>query len=250
VLNLVNSMPLKSASVRSFFVLSISLTFAVSGCVDQSMGPRIDKLERGLNEVRAINADQTTEISNIQTSMRELLGKVEEMEYSQTNRVGGALTDLQRDLSTLKRRVPPPAIVPAATLEADEAMVDRLPPELGPKLGEALIRIREGKFDQAVPSLQEGLSLASEPEFGAIFAFWLGVALEGAADNNRALAAYSEFSGRFRKNARAPMALLRQAVMLVRMGDKKAGKLTMQKLIAEHPKSPEAIQVRSRIKDL
>lgn len=232
-------------------LLAYPMLLVSGGCVNQqALNARLDRMERGLSEMRSVQAEQSAQITTLQTSIRESQGKIEELEFVQERRLGGALVDLRKDLSTIQKRVPPPAVVPLKQLEADEALADRLPAELAPKLSEGLLRIREGSFREAMLPLQEGLSLSVSADYGAPFAFWLGVAYEGSGDMNGALSAYSEFGGKFRKNSRAPLALLRQSEVLINLNDKKAAKLTLQKLIAEYPKAPEASEARNRLKNL
>jgi len=64
------------------------------------------------------------------------------------------------------------------------------------------------------------------------------------------LRAYTEVATRFPKSNRAPTALYRQALVLVRLGDRKTATLSLRKLVDDYPKSPEAQMAKDKIKEL
>lgn len=229
--------------------LGLSL-LALVACADTGSQLRVQRLEASLGDLRSFQAEQTTQISAMQSELRALQGRVEELEYVQNQRLGSTLSSLQQDLSTLRRRVPPPAIVPVPALEADESLAGTLPGEVGQRLSEALLRVREGKFDEALLLLQDVNRLAVGTPTAAVATFWGAVSFEGLAQFPRAVAAYNDVISQFPRHPRASLALLRQASVLIRLGDTNAAKLTLQKLIADYPRSSEATQARQRLKDL
>jgi TolA-binding protein len=54
---------------------------------------------------------------------------------------------------------------------------------------------------------------------------------------------------KFPKSGRAPLALLRQGSLMIRLGDAKTAKVVFKKLVADYPKSAEASRARERLKE-
>lgn len=221
-----------------------------SGCAIQELEDKVASLERSMNDMRSFQAEQTETISSLDGQIKALSGRVEEMEFSHSRRLGTDITALKEDLSSLRRRVPPPAIVPAPELEADEGWVAGLSGEPKVLVGDALQRIREGKFEDALPLLQNAVSQLQGNEKVAIPLFWQGVTYDGLNDDRNALRVYSEVVYQFPKSSRAPISLLRQAAVLSKLGDKKMAALSLRKLADDYPRAPEAAVAKDRLRDL
>jgi TolA-binding protein len=232
---------------RVVFVAAVAL---LSGCVAPGVAKDIDKLERSVSDLRAMQAEQTDVISALDSQLRALSGRVEEMEFAQTKRFGSDLSALKEDISSLRRRVPPPAVVPIPELEADEAWASSLPAESAQVFTDGLSLLREGKFGDALPLLQSVLEQTSSSPKAAVPLFWQGVAFDGLSDNRGALKAYSEVVSRHPKSNRAASALYRQSMVFVRLGDKKTATLSLRKLLDDYPKSPEAAMAKDKLKEL
>lgn len=235
----------------SHCLLIASSLLVFSGCADNSATRiQLDRLTANINDVRNLQATQTTQIATLEGQLRQMLGRLEELEHAQNNNLTGELSALKSDLSNLQRRVPPPPIVPAQALDEDEAAVVSLPPDIAPLMNEAYANIRLGKFQEAILRLREANNISYGKDALATIQFWLGVALDGVGENRDALAAYHEVVTRYPKHPRVPLALLRQGSVLVRLGDPKTAGLTFKKLIADFPKSTEAQRAKERLKDL
>ena len=228
--------------------LAISFVFLVAGCADNRA--QLAKMENSINDLRGYQADQTTQISALQNEIRRVSGRLDEIEYQQKNRVGTDLSSLKDDLTRLKTRVPPPAQVPIGPLEEDEALAGRLPGEISNSFSSGLLKVREGAYNEAIPLFQQIIDSTQSGDFTANVMFWIGVCYDGNEENRQALSTYSDIVARFPKHARAPQALLRQSAALVRLGDSKTAKLSLQKLLQDYPKSTEAARARERLKDL
>lgn len=236
----------------NFFLVLVTLGF--SGCQPpgSQSRPEMENLRRAVDDVRASQADQGARLDSIQTELRELQGRIEEVEHGASAAVGGDLPQIKKDIGNLSRRIPPPAIVPVSALEQDEILSNDMPAEIGTPFAQALQKMREGAFDEALPLLQESFdrAFASDSVFAPQLLFWSGVAQDGLGDDKNALKAYHEFMTRFSKHQRAPLALLRQASVFVRLGDSKTAKLTLKKVVADFPKTSEAFQAKEKLKSL
>jgi len=222
----------------------------LAGCSTQELRQDLTNLERSVSDLRAYQREQTDTINSLDAQVKALSGRLEELEFTQNKRVGTDIDSLREDLSSLKRRVPPPAIVPASDLEVDEVWANSLVPETGRIFSDALLRLREAKYDDALSLLQNVVEQLEGSERVAVAIFWQGVAYDGLGDDRGALRSYSEVVSRYPKNPRAPSSLLRQGEVLARLGDNKMARLSLQKLVEDYPKSPESSRARERLKEL
>lgn len=222
----------------------------LTGCASVGLNKDMERLERSINDLRAMQSEQNDVVSALDTEVRALSGRIEELEFAQNKRFGTDLSALKEDISSLRRRVPPPASVPAPELEADEAWASSLPEETAQVFRDALALIREAKFQDSLPLLVSVSEHVATGAKGSVPLFWQGVAYDGLSDNRGALKAYSEVVARYPKSNRAPSSLYRQALVLARLGDKKTASLSLKKLLDDYPKSPEAPMAREKLKEL
>lgn len=222
---------------------------ALCACAPSArMSSDLNRLQRELADLRSFQAEQTTQISGMQAEMRSFNGRLEELEFSQNRRMGSDLTQLRDDVSRLRRRVPPPAVVPVEALEADEALAATLAAEISGRFNDALGLLREGRFAEALTILQEVQDMSSNNDAYANIIFWIGIAHEGLSNNREALKAFHAITTNYPRHPRCALALLRVAGVFSRLGDSTSMRLTYQKLIVDFPKSPEAGVAKDRLK--
>lgn len=223
----------------------------VSGCSAYDVGGKVAKLERSLSDLRAMQAEQTESINSLDSQIKLMAGRIEELEFSQGRKLGSDLSALKDDVSALRKRIPPPAGVPIAELEADEAWAEKLADETKRIFLDGLALVREGKYADAAP-LFENAAAQVRSEAGPVgpILFWLGVAYDGLSDNKGALRSYAESVGQYPKSHRAPTSLMRQSDVFVRLGDTKTAQLSLKKLIDDYPKAPEALEAKDRLRQL
>jgi len=232
-------------------VCLLALQNFTTGCSfpGQFLG-RIDRIENGLDDMRGVQAEIVARVDALEDRSRRISGRIEEVEFSQAQRFSGDVNTLKADLSRLQRRMPPPALVPLIALEADEIFVSSLEPELARVFMNELTRISTGNYQLALPGLQSLVTSDLLPDIRARALFWVAVCHEGIANNPQALSSYLSLANEFASHDRAPLALFRQASVLIRMRDMNTARLTLQKLIAQFPASPEAKDAREKLKTL
>ncbi|MCB0335493.1 MAG: tetratricopeptide repeat protein [Bdellovibrionales bacterium] len=211
----------------------------------------LKRLEGMLDDMRVLQSEQTTQISAMEERFRQLAGRIEEIEYIQNRRVGGDLAELKKDIHKITSRVPPPPIVPANELESDEVLVTRWDQNFKPIGKKVLELVRLGRFREAQPYLNEALETAEgNPAYTPTLLFWQGVIGDGIGDNKLALKSYAELIAREPQHPRAPLAMLRQASVFIRLGDSEIAKVTLQKLMKDYPKSEYRARAQEKLKDL
>lgn len=228
------------------------LLLSLSSCTNSGRDVKNDlnRVQRSMSDVRTFQAEQTSELESIRNELRGLVGRVENLEYLQRAQLGGSPTALTDNVNSLIKK-DPPAIVPVATLNEDEAYAATLPnTEVGKTFMSALQLIRDGRFQDALPLLQEAYDRNGSAEGSVHLLFWRGVALEGLGDNRRALETYGAIVAMPTGQTRKALALLRQGSVFIRMGDSRTADLTFRKLINDYPQSVEAEQAKQRLADL
>ena len=228
----------------------VLIALLVNGCAGYDLGKKVTRLERSMNDMRAFQAEQTESINSIDSQVKLISGRIEELEFSQNKRLGSDLSAIRDDLSSLKKRVPPPTVVPIAELEADEVWANGLAADKAQIFMDALGCLRDGRFADALPLLQNATEHADTGDKAGVVLFWQGVAYDGLSDNRGALRSYAEVVARFPKSNRAPASLLRQASVLLRLGDKDTARDSLKKLIKDYAKSSEATVAQERLKEL
>lgn len=227
----------------------------------------VDKLQKNISDLRNYQAEQTTRMSSLENDLRELSGRIDELEFARrqgnvhapelaidgsepdSNSAQFANNSAKPGRPSLSSGGTHP-LVPQSALKQDELVAAQMPGEIADLFTDALIKLKEGSFYEAIPLLEEAYQVSFGTDYSANIVFWKAVAEEGTADNKKALGSYHEFISRFPKNPRVALALLRQASVFVRLGDSKAAKLTLNKLLSDYPKSDEAATARLRLKDL
>ena len=231
--------------------LLLSCVLLTSCTANQTMKSDIAKLQRSVTDMRSFQSEQTSEIDSIRNELRGLVGRLENLEYIQRAQLGGSPTALVDNANSLRKKTPPP-IVPVEALEEDEVYLTTAQgnPEALKRFSDALRFIREGKFQEALPLLQEAASMNGNAEGTIQMIFWRGVACEGISDHICALGAYGQIVSLQAPHFRKPLALLRQGSVFLRMGDSKTAELTYRKLINDYPTSREASLAKEKLGDL
>ncbi|MBX7143256.1 MAG: hypothetical protein K1X79_02285 [Oligoflexia bacterium] len=232
------------------------VTFALAALLLSACTPPVSKVEMGrvqndIGDVRSNQAGISTQVSRLDADLRQLAGRVDEIEHALTrNTSQSEISALREEILRMQRRLPPPSIVPIAALEEDEEAALRFPEETAQPLAEALSAIRIGEFSKAAEQLEYARQSQPSSTASALITFWSAILFEGLADFRSALNAYYDFTQRFPKHSRAALVLLRQSSVLVRLGDQKTAGLVLKKLISEFPKSAEADRAKEKLKGL
>lgn len=110
-----------------------------------------------------------------------------------------------------------------------------------------LTQYQRGETQKAVQTLRSAVNKNPKSEFVPYAQYWIGEAYYGQGKYNEAILAYNEVLVGFPKSDRVPAALLRQASAFAELGDKIDARLILQKLVSEHPTSPEAARAKKQL---
>lgn len=239
-------------------ILLASLVVALCSCGGAVKNVKTDlsRVERNVADLRNFQAEQTTQLSSLQKQLRRLQGRVEQLEYEQRNlrRANAeALLDGQQSSEAVGQPaasggVPP--IIPAKQLAADEEYSATLPERYGKRFSQALLRLQQGDFVSAVPLLEALYDESYGEPWAPHVLFWIGVGYDGMGEARKALKSYHEVATKHTKSELAPLSLLKQGSVFIRLNDADTARLTYQKLLADYPRTAEANIARERLKDL
>jgi tol-pal system protein YbgF len=148
---------------------------------------------------------------------------------------------------------PPPAPVapslpPAASESGSPVSVEL---DMGRSTSEeyrvGLTQYQRGDSAKAVQTLRSVANKNPKSELVPYAQYWIGESYYSQGKYNEAILAYNEVLVGFPKSDRVPAALLRQASAFAELGDKIDARLILQKLVADHPGSPEAARAKKQL---
>ncbi len=143
-------------------------------------------------------------------------------------------------------------IVPITIMEEDRASLNTLDVNsIESKNFEfAFAHLEQNQFANAWRALEELSSVNLSNTWKAKLLFWKAICFEAMREEKKAISLYNELQANYHKEERAPVALLRQASLFLRLNEKDLSKLTLQKLVKEYPRSKEAVQAQARLKEM
>jgi len=224
-----------------------SFVVSCAGCVVSDNVKRdLSNVQRSVSDMRSFQAEQTNDLDSIRTELRGLVGRIENLEYQLKVQSGGATT-----LVGIANQPQIPNIVPVDILESDEALTASMSnADAGRIFFNALQTIRAGKFNEALPMIQDAYNKNFGADGSSQMVFWHALTLEGTGDHIGALRVYGQLMSLPGNNPRKPIALYRQAAVFLKMGDSRTAELTLKKLINDYPTSSEASMAKERLADL
>lgn len=153
--------------------------------------------------------------------------------------------------------VPPPAAAagPAAggsSLAADVAREEAAlaGAQVSADYRSAVALVREGNCKDAVPQLRTFVRKDIKSPHADNAQYWIGRCFYAQRDYNRAIMELYDVLLKFPKSERVPAALLTLADSFADSGDPIDARLTLKKLLSDHPQAEEAAAARKRLQAL
>lgn len=228
----------KKYSVLKLVLFAILLS-SISSC-SLMVQRDVEQLESSVDTMRSFDSDIEYRLNSIDKELKELKGKVEVLQHANERLIEREVDTLKSDLTSLKKRVPPPGIVPANALNSAESTVNTLPNNVADSVRAALNYIREGSFNDAIPKLNTAFDMSVGKPFASEILFWSGVAYEGLEQFREALNSYNNIIVNHPSSPLVPASLSRQAGIFKKLGDMQAYSVSVRKLLKDFPKSEEA----------
>jgi tol-pal system protein YbgF len=150
---------------------------------------------------------------------------------------------------------PVPAAAPAAggsSLAADVAREEAAlaGAQVSADYRGALALVRQGNCKDAVPQLRTFVRKDIKSPWADNAQYWIGRCFYTQGDYNRAIMELYDVLLKFPKSERVPAALLTLADSFADSGDPIDARLTLKKLLSDHPQAEEAAAARKRLQAL
>lgn len=114
----------------------------------------------------------------------------------------------------------------------------------------ALALVRQGNCKEAIPQLRAYVRKDIKSPWADNAQYWIGRCFHAQADYNRAVMELYDVLLKFPTSERVPAALLTLADSFADSGDDIDARLTLKKLLSDHPQSEEAAAARKRLQAL
>lgn len=226
--------------------------------------PRPAYASGGSNPADARLADLASQFEALRARLQAVEGKLAEQEnqLQQLARSGNPqqaqlqdkVTALQRDLAAAQERLSRqeglrPAPTAAARPESPPAIREIAPPRDGAKTSgdpfqEGAALYKQKSYGPAKEKLQQFLQEHPRGDKAVEARYYLADSLLHEKKYDEAIVEFSKVVDGSPKSPFAPPALLKQAQAFKAQGKSKVSNLVLEKLMADYPKSPEALQAR------
>lgn len=229
--------------------LSIGLALGAVGCSGnkiEQLDQEVKRLKTDLIDLRQIQAQQSSDLSQVKTELRQLTGTMEEVQHVSV----GKTRELEETLSRLKTRVPPPPGVPEDLLAQDEEKIAALTGPAADMFRNLLNLMRTGDFQAAQSGFQSFVEQNPNTAFTDNGLFWQGVANERLGRTDQAIVAYSEVFQKYPAEDMVAPALYFLAESFLKGGSKNEAVLTLQKLVEEHGRTTYGAKGKARLAEL
>jgi tol-pal system protein YbgF len=247
------------------------LAVLAAGCASEM---DLSSLRREQRDLARRLADTRADVEGLRVQLSRLRGQIEDS--SQRGRSwssGGTPYEIEERLRALEAGtvaqptdptqvgLPPGSVPPGSEFGAPAAppppppLAAGQPVAVQSDLGRSdnadyrsgLALYQRGEHQKSVQTLKSLVNKNPRNDVVPYAQYWIGEAYYGQGKYNEAILAYNEILVGWPKSDRVPAALLRQASAFAELGDKIDARLILQKLIAEHPSSPEAAMAKRQL---
>lgn len=232
-----------------------------------TMKSDLDSLKaQGVSALRESQSSLLTQVEDLSKSIQVLQGRFDENKYYidktikellaerdlQQARIAG-LENQVKDLNARNQQAPPSAAtseVPVASSEEQKtsAPTDYTVPE---KLyDDAQIDFKGKHYDEAKKKFEKFINDFPKHPLTPNAYFWIGETCYTQKKYDDAILAYESFLKKYPTNEKAKGAMLKQAYSFIGMGDKKTGKVILERIIEKYPQSAEAELAEKKIAEI
>lgn len=219
----------------------------------QDFEMRVQKVEASNDLVLSNQTKQLGEIEAIKEELARLRGQIEVLS-NDADQTQKRQKDFYVDLDNRVRRIEatlaqlqtPPQAQASAPAAKPDTPVD--PEQESKDYQTAINTLRGGKYVDAAMNFKMFIKAYPKSGFLPGATFWLGASLMQARDYEGARDAYTKMANTWPDDVLAPDALLGLANAQKELGDSKAEKTTLEKLVSKYPNSEAAKNAKPRLK--
>jgi len=242
---------------RRWLALLVSALVAGSGCYGKqlsSLEVRTARMEEKLASLETMNRDLSTTVD----ALNKLVS--EEIDQARAGRAGNEqrLQEIQQLLSVLDTRVDESG---QQYRELKDAVKYTKTPRDSTGAAGAAVTPRalydaayqdltRGNHGLAIMGFQEVLTKFPDSELADNAQYWIGESYYAQKDYKQALKEFQKTIDGFPQGDKLPAAMLKAALCQQQLGDKKAAKATLDKLVQRFPHSEEARLATAKMQEM
>jgi len=245
----------------AFLVLALAF---LCGCVatqDQyvalegrviNLESKLDTVERRLNEL-----DKRCQVSSEKEgeSLYQAIKSLESEIYSMRNDIDAntsdiadikrRLQDMELEIIELKKKVEEAEKAPSGA-SANNVASGEVNAAVSPEAlySTALGLVKSSHFEEGIKKFEEFLKRYPDHPLAANAFYWIGEAYYGLGRYRDAILQFEDFRRKYPNSAKVPASLLKEALSFLKLQDKNAAKILLNKLIRDYPKSQEALKAK------
>lgn len=218
-------------------------------------------------ELDALNrqlAEQQSGLDTLRVEMQSINGRLDDLIRDSQQRgedvnlvrddLGMQVTAIEDRLAGMEQRLEQLGAQNRQTVVAPAATPGLVAPSAeGPEqlYKQGLDKIRNGQeFAAGRKELEEFLKKYPQHDLYANAMYWIGEALYGEKEYERAILQFQDVIQKFTAHPKAAAAMFKQALSFKALGDSRNAKTTFQKLITTYPNSPEAQKAKQEVAGL
>lgn len=202
----------------------------------------VEKLANDLRASQAAQIQLLTEINSLKEQNRQLTGRIEEL-ANQLSVEQRSTRDLYGSLDQRISKFEPVSV----TIDGHMYMVD---PKEKASYEDALGLMQSGKSREAAQKLARFIEVWADSPYREGALYWLGTSLFSIEEYKQAIASQDKLIREYPKSSRVPDSMLLVASSQASAGSTKAAAGTLQKIIKNHPGTPQAETAKARLKDI
>lgn len=220
---------------------------AVAGC---TLPARTATLEREQQRLRETVTTLEGRIQNLEDRLATLGKRVNGSTRKQTKDVGEPVETRVPDATTTPRATTP---TPAPKI-APELDLDGLRRESSRQVPAAYRRgidlVRAGEYEDAIRVLRDFIRAEHGSPSVAGAHYWMGQAYMQLGQFYQAILAFTDVQQRAPRSSFAPAAGLASGIAFLELGNVSEARRAFDRVVAEHPKAPEAAKAATRVRAL
>ncbi len=256
--------------MRGKLVLAVFVLSLICGCVttqDQyvalegrviNLESRLDTIERKLAEL-----DRRCKVASEKEgeSMYQAIKSLESEIYSMRNDIDAntsdiadikrKLQDMELEIIELKKKVEERQTVSGQASLAGKGVSgggEAVSPEA--LYSTALGLVKASQFEEGIRKFEEFLKRYPDHPLAANAFYWIGEAYYGLGKYRDAILQFEDFRRKYPNSAKVPASILKEALAFLKLQDKNAAKILLNKLVRDYPKSQEALKAKELLRTL
>jgi tol-pal system protein YbgF len=235
--------------VKNIFIVSaVFLTLNFSACVPANNG-NDSQLMKEVRDMRLQQAEQGSNIEELRTQVRELNGKLEELQFA-----GGARTTQPEYPVPANARMKQGAATVAAgvsplLVRQDELAIAKISGPAADLFRAGLNQVKIGGFSDSLRTFGKFVVENPGTAFTDNALYWLGVSYDQLGQYDLAIEKYSMIYKDYPAEDRAPDALLNLGESFLKIGDKSAAVDSWNIILDEYGNTEVAKRAKIRIQE-